>query len=319
VASPRILLLESESRRVGSIARSLDKLRVPVTAAATTAELAAMAAGAGTFVVALSGLGGRVAARVRMVREDPRTAALTILALVPPGPAGVSALKAGADDVLVWPAHESVARHRFRSVFAAARSRDEARRTALPFAHILEAVEAREPHRIEHSARVGRLAAEMARRAGLSASEVERVRVGGSIHDFGTVAIPDGILYKREPLTDAEFAVMRSHPVIGFSLLKEVPALEPYLPFVLRHHERIDGSGYPDGLRGAELPLPVQLVSLADAYDAMTSSRPYRAVRDDRQTLLILEEEASRGLWDPAHFPLLVSSIPVLEGTLPGT
>ncbi|MCL4808795.1 MAG: HD domain-containing protein [Thermoanaerobaculia bacterium] len=318
MATPRIAVFEPDPRRAASIARSLERLRVPVAAAATTSDLAAMAAEAGTLVVALSGLGGRVAARVRMVRENPGTAASTILALVPPGPAGVSALKAGADEVLVWPAHESLARHRLRSVFAAARTRDEAKRTALPFAHILEAVEAREPHRIEHSARVGRLAAEMAKLAGLSTTEVERVRVGGSIHDFGTVAIPDGILYKREPLSDAEFAVMRSHPVIGFSLLKEVPALEPYLSFVLRHHERIDGSGYPDGLRGAELPLPVQLVSLADAYDAMTSSRPYRAVRGDRQTLLILEEEASRGLWDPAHIPLLASSIPVLEGTAPG-
>ena len=88
---------------------------------------------------------------------------------------------------------------------------------------------------------------------------------------------------------------MRTHPVVGFSLLKEVPALEPYLPFVLRHHERVDGSGYPDGLLGPEIPLAVQLVSLSDAYDAMTSSRPYRPVRDDRETIRILEEEAGRG------------------------
>ncbi len=80
-----------------------------------------------------------------------------------------------------------------------------------------------------------------------------------------------------------------------------------YGPFVLRHHERIDGSGYPDGLRGAEIPLPVQLVALADAFDAMTSSRPYRAVRDDGQTLSVLEGEARRGQWDRALFPLLVA------------
>ena len=170
-------------------------------------------------------------------------------------------------------------------------------------------MEAKEPHRIEHSARVGRLAAGMARRAGLSGAEVERIRFGGLLHDFGTIAIPDGILYKREPLSEAEFAVMRSHPVVGFSLLKDVYALEPFLPFVLRHHERIDGSGYPDGLKRSELPLPVQLVSLADAYDAMTSSRPYRAVRDGGQTLGVLEAEARKGLWDPSHLPLLVASI----------
>jgi putative two-component system response regulator len=288
---------------------------MPVTAAATAAGLAQAADGAGQCVVAVSGLGGGVAARVRAVREDARIAPLAVIAIVPAGAGPVAAIKAGADDVLLWPAHVSIVRTRFRSVLAAARSREEAKRSALAFAHILEAVEAREPHRIEHSARVGRLAAEMARRLGLSESEVERIRFGGALHDFGTVAIPDGILYKREPLTDAEFAVMRSHPVVGFSLLKDVPALEPYLPFVLRHHERIDGSGYPDGLSGSEIHVAVQLVSLADAYDAMTSSRPYRQVREDRQTVRILEDEARRGIWDPAHLPLLVAAAAALEGT----
>lgn len=314
MSAVRIHLLEPDLRRGAAIARRLEATRVPVSTAATPEELAAGVSGLGGHVVAVSGLGGGVAARVRAVREDARTAALTVVALVPPGPAAVAAVKAGADDVLLWPAHEVIVRNRFRSLLAAARSHDETRRTATAYARILEAVEAKEPHRIEHSSRVGRLAAEMARRAGLSAAEVERVRLGGVLHDFGTIAIPDGILYKRDPLTDAEFAVMRSHPVVGYTLLKDVPALEPYLPFVLRHHERIDGSGYPDGLRGAEIPLPVQLVSLADAYDAMTSSRPYRAVRDDRATLKVLEGEAKRGLFDASHLALLVASIPVLEG-----
>jgi len=108
---------------------------------------------------------------------------------------------------------------------------------------------------------------------------------------------------------------MRSHPVVGFSLLKDVPALEPYLPFVLRHHERIDGSGYPDGLLGSEIPLAIQLVSLSDAFDAMTSSRPYRRVRDDRQTLRVLEEEAQRGQWDAALLPLLAAAVSTQDGS----
>lgn len=313
MSSARIVLLEPDPRRAASIARRLGALRVAVTAVATPAELAGHASGPESVVVAVSGLGGGIGARVRAVREDARTGPLTVVALVPPGPGPVHAIRAGADDFLVWPSHESVVRSRFRGLFAAARSHEEARRTAMAYARILEAVEAKEPHRIEHSARVGRLAAGMASRAGLSPAEVERVRFGGLLHDFGTVAIPDGILYKREPLTDAEFAVMRSHPVVGFSLLKEEHALEPFLPFVLRHHERVDGSGYPDGLRRSEIPVPVQLVSLADAFDAMTSSRPYRAVRDDRQTLQVLEDEARRGLWEPSHIPLLVASVAAFD------
>jgi putative two-component system response regulator len=308
VASPRILLLEPDAQRAATLARTFEQLRMPVETSATAAGLAEAASVTESYVVAVSGLGGGGAARVRALREDARTAALVIVAIVPPGPAAVAALKAGADDVLSWPAPEALVRARFRTVLAVARSRDESRKTAAAFAGILGAVEAREPHRIEHSARVGRLGADLARRAGLSVAEIERIRVGGILHDFGTVAIPDGILFKREPLTESEFAVMKSHPVIGFTLLREVPALEPYLPFVLRHHERIDGSGYPDGLRGTELPLPVQLVSIADAFDAMTSSRPYRSVRDDISTIQVLEEEAARGRWDPALLSLLVAA-----------
>jgi putative two-component system response regulator len=309
VTAVPIVLFEPDPRRAASISRKLDALRLPVSVVASLEGLAERASGQRDVVVAVSGLGGGIGARVRAVREDARTGALTVAALVPPGPGTVAALRAGADDVLVWPSNEVVVRSRFRGLLAAIRSNEEARTTATAYARILEAVEAKEPHRIEHSARVGRLAAAMARGAGLSAAEVERVRFGGLLHDFGTIAIPDGILYKREPLTDAEFAVMRSHPVVGFSLLKDVHALEPYLPFVLRHHERVDGSGYPDGLRRSEIPVPVQLVSLADSYDAMTSSRPYRAVRDDRQTFQVLEDEAHRGLWEPSHIPLLVASI----------
>lgn len=281
---------------------------MPVATVTTVAGLAEAATGSESHVVAVSGLGGGGAARVRAVREDARTAGLAVIAIVSPGPAALSAMKAGADEVISWPAPEVLVRARFRNVLAATRARDEAKRTIAAFAGILASVEAREPHRIEHSARVGDLGAALARLAGLSAAEAERIRIGGILHDFGTVAIPDGILYKREPLTDSEFAVMKSHPVVGFTLLREVPSLEPYLPFVLRHHERIDGSGYPDGLRGAELSLPLQLISLADAFDAMTSSRPYRSVRNDLSTIQILEEEAAVGRWDPALLPLLVAA-----------
>lgn len=306
MSNVRLLILEPDPARSELLARSFEELRTPVTVAASVEEVA-LAAASGPVVVAASGLGGRGAARLRALREDPRTAALAVLAIAPRGAGSVAALKAGADDVVPWPSPAPVVRARLRGLFADARARAESHRTVAAFAGLLEAFEAREPHRIEHSARVGRLAAGMGRRAGLSDAEVERVRIGGVLHDIGTVAIPDGILYKREPLTDGELAVVKSHPVIGFSLIRDVPAMEPYGPFVLRHHERIDGSGYPDGLRGAEIPLPVQLVALADAFDAMTSSRPYRAVRNDGQTLSVLEEEARRGQWDRALFPLLVA------------
>lgn len=311
MTSPRLILLEPDPARAETFVRTLEELRMSVTVAATVEEVAG-AAGSGPAVVLSSGPGRGGAARLQALRDDPRTAALGVLAVAARGAGSLAALRAGADDVVPWPSPAPLVRARLRGLLAVARSREESHRTVAAFAGLLEAFEAREPHRIEHSARVGRLAAGMGRRLGLSEGEVERIRVGGVLHDIGTVAIPDGILYKRERLTDGELAVVKSHPVIGFSLIRDVPALEPYGPFVLRHHERIDGSGYPDGLRGAEIPLPVQLVALADAFDAMTSSRPYRAVRDDGQTLSVLEEEARRGQWDRDLLRLLVAEAEAL-------
>ncbi|MGG1520033.1 HD-GYP domain-containing protein [Paenibacillus oryzisoli] len=127
-------------------------------------------------------------------------------------------------------------------------------------------------------------------RIGLSEAELERLKLGALLHDVGKIAIPDHILRKPDRLTEAEFNVIRQHPDYGYELLKDLPGVEHFLPMVRWHHERIDGRGYPDGLSGDEIPLLVRIVSLADAFDAMTSTRVYRnslhvhEVREQLQT-----------------------------------
>jgi diguanylate cyclase (GGDEF)-like protein/putative nucleotidyltransferase with HDIG domain len=142
-------------------------------------------------------------------------------------------------------------------------------------ASLARAVDARDVYTGSHSQRVADLAARTARRLGLPEEEVELTRLAASLHDLGKLAIPEEILRKPGPLTDPERMVLERHPQIGFRMLESL-GVDPVADWVLHHHERWDGSGYPDGLPGDEIPLGARIIFVADAYDAMTSERVYR-------------------------------------------
>jgi diguanylate cyclase (GGDEF)-like protein/putative nucleotidyltransferase with HDIG domain len=142
-------------------------------------------------------------------------------------------------------------------------------------ASLARAVDARDVYTGSHSQRVADLAARTARRLGLPEEEVELTRLAASLHDLGKLAIPEEILRKPGPLTDPERMVLERHPQIGFRMLESL-GVDPVAEWVLHHHERWDGSGYPDGLPGDEIPLGARIIFVADAYDAMTSERVYR-------------------------------------------
>lgn len=130
---------------------------------------------------------------------------------------------------------------------------------------------------VDHCYNVAFYSLLLGEKLGLSSSELELLKVAALLHDIGKLAIPDHILMKPGRLTDEEFDVIRQHPAIGYELLKDLPEVKNILPIVRWHHERIDGKGYPDGLKGEEIPFLVRIVSLADAFDAMTSTRVYRS------------------------------------------
>ena len=131
----------------------------------------------------------------------------------------------------------------------------------------------------EHSNAVIEMSGAVARTLGCTAVEVDRVRSAALLHDIGKVAIPDEILHKPGPLTDDEWILMRQHPVIGERILRVLPGLGPVARMVRHEHERWDGDGYPDGLRGTEIPFGSRVIIVADTYHAITSDRPYRAAR----------------------------------------
>ena len=138
------------------------------------------------------------------------------------------------------------------------------------------AIEARDNYTHEHSEQVVSLATDVARLLGLPPAELDAVRHGALLHDVGKLAIPNEILHKPGPLTDAEWRVMAEHPVIGERILRRTPQLAHLAPIVRHEHERWDGGGYPDGLAGAEIPVASRIILACDAYNAMITTRPYR-------------------------------------------
>ena len=137
-------------------------------------------------------------------------------------------------------------------------------------------VEARDAYTGGHLWRVSQYCQQLAEAAGLPPEMVFLARLGGFLHDIGKISIPDDILGKRGPLTEAEYAVVQTHPGIGALLIQEHPLGDLALPAVHQHHERVDGTGYPERLHGDQISLFARIVSIADAFDALTSTRPYR-------------------------------------------
>ncbi len=139
------------------------------------------------------------------------------------------------------------------------------------------AIDARDSYTQGHSERVARLSFELAEIYGLTTEACQEIYLSGILHDIGKIGVPDSVLLKNGPLTDEEFKVIQQHPQIGYRIVEQLGHLQFVLPGVLYHHERWDGGGYPHGLRGESIPLMARIMAVADAFDAMTSSRPYRS------------------------------------------
>jgi diguanylate cyclase (GGDEF)-like protein len=174
-------------------------------------------------------------------------------------------------------------------------------------ASLAKAVDARDAYTGSHSERVGELAARIALRLGVDPEQVELTRLAGSLHDLGKLAIPEEILRKPGPLTDGERLVLERHPQIGFRMLESL-GVDPVADWVLHHHERWDGCGYPDGIPGEQIPLGARILLVADAYDAMTSDRVYRRRLSHADALAELER-CSGTQFDPEIVAAFVDEV----------
>lgn len=172
---------------------------------------------------------------------------------------------------------------------------------ALAFNHVsslMTALESRPVSGVGHSEGVARVAMPLGRRLELDGPDLEELRLLSLLHDIGTLAIPEAILEKAGPLTEAEWTIVRTHPLKSVEILEPVRQFQRLLPAIRAHHERFDGQGYPDGLRGEEIPLAARILAVADAFYAMVSSRPYRNAMEPEEALAEIQE-LSGSAYDP--------------------
>jgi response regulator RpfG family c-di-GMP phosphodiesterase len=155
---------------------------------------------------------------------------------------------------------------------------------------LIEALEARDPYTRGHSESVGQILTGMATFMDVRSDEIEMLGIAGGLHDLGKIGVPDSILLKPGRLTDDEFAAIKQHPTVGANILSPIDTLKDVIPIVLHHHERLDGRGYPQGLKGTQIPFWARAAAVADTYHALTSNRPYRKGMDQDKAFEIMEE-----------------------------
>jgi putative two-component system response regulator len=170
---------------------------------------------------------------------------------------------------------------------------------------LAQAIEQRDKSTAGHCKRLATMSMTLGMALGLPNAQLLALHRAGYLHDIGKVGIPDSILFKPGPLSEAEWAIMRTHPIAGEEICRPTRTMQSVLPIIRSHHERWDGSGYPDGLKGEEIPLLARILQVADIFDALTSQRPYKPAMSTAEALDVLSEEARRGWRDRKLVELL--------------
>jgi putative two-component system response regulator len=210
----------------------------------------------------------------------------------------IEGIKAGADDFLNKPVNKEELLARVRSSLRLKEYTDELDNAETVLFSLALSIEAKDPYTKGHCERLSQYSVALAERLGLPHDQRLALQRAGTVHDIGKIGVPEHILAKRGPLTDAEWVIMREHPVIGERICSPLRAFRNVLPIIRYHHEKLDGSGYPDGLSGDAIPLTARILQVADVYDALTTDRPYRAAMKSEEAFSVIREEVRRGWWD---------------------
>ena len=225
----------------------------------------------------------------------------------------VSAIEAGANEFLVGPIRDRALRARVQSGLRHKEMVDALDDSEAVLFSLAKSVEDRDPDLSLHCQRLSVIAAAMGVALQLPAHEIVTLQRGGYLHDIGKISIPDRILFKPGPLTPDEWEIMKSHTVRGEKICMGIKSLQPVLPIIRSHHERWDGLGYPDGLRGEQIPLLARILQLADIYDALTTVRPYKGAFSAEEALSIMMEETGKGWRDPHLVRVFADLVPMFR------
>lgn len=313
----RILIVdasESNRRSVRAALRDLDHDLIE--ARSTSEAIAAISLNRVDLVLAELGVPELGATEFcRMLKKASATQFLPVFVTAPSDDLEneVRAIEAGADEFFVTPLRPRAFRARVQASLRHKAMIDSLDDSETVLFSLAQSVEERDPALGQHCQRLALMAAAMGVALGLPAPDVLALQRGGYLHDIGKVAIPDHILFKAGALTDEEWEVMKSHAERGERICSNMRSLAPVLPIIRYHHERWNGTGYPDELKGDEIPLLARILQLADIFDALTTARPYKRALSPEEALQVIREEVSKGWRDPRMVEVFADILPMFR------
>jgi len=301
----RLLLVDDNGVDRELVRTTISGERMELLTASDGAQAVAMLEREAVDVVLLNMVAGDrdAIASLTTLRSDPRWEFLAVIALTLHRNNALrqEAIVAGADDLINFPLNRLELVTRIHSLLRIREYHADLEQTQNVICALALAIEAKDQYTRGHSQRVGDLGRNFALHVGLPSETAEKIRIAGLLHDIGKIAVPEKLLNKAGPLTREEFLRVIDHPVIGEEMVRPLVTLTAVLQLIRHHHERFDGRGYPDGLVGEGIPYEVRLLSIVDAYDALTSHRAYRPAPLTHETAMAtLRREAAAGKWDAA-------------------
>lgn len=316
----RVLIVDDEASNRSLCRRVLEPLGYAVAEAADGVEaLAAVAVQPPDLVLldlAMPRLDGYGV--LRTMKSDPRTRLIPVVMLTSHDQLDekLRAVQIGADDYLFKPFNLAELTTRVKSLISLKQFTDELEHASKVVESFAVCVENRDRYTGNHCKRLGAYATRVGEILGLGSEDLKTLRLGGILHDIGKIAISDLILNKPGRLTPEEYELMKSHSTVGSSLLQPMRTLERVFPLVRHHHEKLDGSGYPDRIGSREISLLVRITSVVDVFDALHTKRAYKQALPIEQCLSILREEAGKGWWDRDVVEAL--AVALTQGTVVG-
>lgn len=236
----------------------------------------------------------------KSIKDNPDTQLTPVIIMTgfSPEQEKIRALESGCDDFLTKPIQSAELLARIKSLVHLKSLTDALEDAEVVLFTLARTIEAKDRYTLGHADRVARYAVAMGRELGFDAEKIELLRKGGILHDIGKLGVPDSILQKEGPLDTSEWGLMRRHTIIGCEICERLKGMRDVIPIIRHHHERLDGTGYPDGLKSHQISDLVRIVNVVDIYDALTTRRSYKDAFPVDKAFKIMWEEVDRGWWD---------------------